>query len=82
MRAKKAADPWARGLSVAARIEDGVYAAMPLILLESLEILRDVVLRRAMPSWAPRTICGSAARRAAAASVLSPAVIASSTLRA
>ena len=32
--------------------------AMPLICLESLEILRDMVLRDATPFWAPRIISG------------------------
>ena len=31
---------------------------MPLICLESLEILRDMVLRETTPFWEPRIICG------------------------
>ena len=54
---------------------------MPLICLESLEILRDAMLRRRMPFCAPRITNGSAARRAASASDLFPAAIAASTLR-
>src|ERR671921_374281 len=45
------------------------------------ETFRDAVFLCTMPFWAARIISGSAARRAAAASVWLPEAIASSTLR-
>ena len=72
-----------RVIQDAARIATGpeFQAAMPLILADRRESLRDTVLRWNKPLLTPRINSGWAARNAAVACSLSPLAMARSTLR-